>query len=72
MLSSQARTKINADGEDRRVNPKTQAIHQSRQAVRYKFIAVKEDENIDVNVSDEPNEGPSHSEASSCLTDGLK
>ncbi|KRY87914.1 hypothetical protein T4D_6001 [Trichinella pseudospiralis] len=34
--------------------------------------AVKEDENIDVNVSDEPNEGPSHSEAYSCLTDGLK
>ncbi|KRY87895.1 hypothetical protein T4D_10757 [Trichinella pseudospiralis] len=35
-------------------------------------VAVKKDENIDVGVLDEPNEGLSDSEAYSCLTVGLK
>ncbi|KRZ03268.1 hypothetical protein T11_4891 [Trichinella zimbabwensis] len=32
----------------------------------------EKDQNNDVDVSDKPNEGPSHSEAYSCLTVGLK
>ncbi|KRZ17584.1 hypothetical protein T11_17525 [Trichinella zimbabwensis] len=32
----------------------------------------KKDENEDVDVSDKPNKGPSHSEAYSCLMVGLK